>query len=208
MDNVSIKHHKSIGSPAMDDIFERFKRVIQQNISENRRWVELAELTEIPATSWNKAFNGKQRPTAEMIQAVGRLWPEYAFWMITGVTDARHGHVSCRHRPGKPFYPERLYVTRNAAKPYFAQLINSFSRTYGDDDPYENNLEELQAKIQLAELEVTREAEENALSEIEKTAIEALRELRTQLDMALKAANNDSPSNSHEPDNDQHKDDY
>ena len=42
----------------MDDIFERFKTVIRQNTAENRRWVELAELTDIPATSWNKAVNG------------------------------------------------------------------------------------------------------------------------------------------------------
>lgn len=191
----------------MDDIFERFKRVIRQNTSENRRWVELAELTGIPATSWNKAVNGKQRPTAEMIEAVGRLWPEYVFWMITGVTDAKHGHVSCRYKPGKAFYPERHYVPRNAAKRYFAQLIDSFERTYGDGEPYENHVEELEAKIQLAELEVAREAENSALSEIELTAIQALRDLRARLDVALKALDNGTPLDMHEPHMDRNKDD-
>jgi hypothetical protein len=192
----------------MDDIFERFKTVIRQNTAENRRWVELAELTDIPATSWNKAVNGKQRPTAEMIEAVGCLWPEYVFWMITGVTDAKHGHVSCRYKPGKAFYPERHYVIRNAAKRYFAQLIDSFERTYGDGEPYENHVEELEAKIQLAELEVAREAEDNALCEIEKTAIEALRDLRARLDVALKAAENGTPLHIHGSDNAPDKDDY
>lgn len=169
----------------MDNIVDRFKAVIRQNTSDKRRWAELEALTEIPATSWNKAWNGKQRPTAEMLQAVARLWPEYAFWLATGVTDAKHGHISCRMGAPRQFYPERPYAPRNAAKPYFAQLIESFNRTYGDGNPYESEIEEKEATVQLRRLEVAREAEELALNELDGTsAIEALKKAQTALQLA------------------------
>ncbi|WP_137887635.1 hypothetical protein [Pseudomonas sp. 2FE] len=165
----------------MDNITERFKAVIWSNTPEKRRWAELQTLTEIPATSWNKACIGKQRPTAEMIQAAAQLWPEYAFWMATGVTDAKHGHISCRDGGKRQFYPERRYELRNAAKPYFSQLIESINRRYGDANPFENAVEDCEAMVRIARLEVAREAEEQALnSEEGASAIEALRTARAQ----------------------------
>ncbi|MDE3736404.1 hypothetical protein PSH28_07360 [Pseudomonas resinovorans] len=180
----------------MDNIVDRFRAVIRQNTSDKRRWAELEALTEIPATSWNKAFNGKQRPTIEMVQAVARLWPEYAFWLATGVTDAKHGHISCRNGALRQFYPERSFSPRNAAKPYFAQLIDSFNRTYGDSNPYESDIEENEARVQLARLEVAREAEEQALNEIDGTsAIEALKKARGALKSATERANEETLEN-------------
>lgn len=120
-----------------------------------------------------------------MIQAVSRLWPEYAFWLATGVTDAKHGHISCRTGTPRQFYPERPYAPRNAAKPYFAQLIESFVRTYGEGNSYESEIEEKEAEVQLRRLEVAREAEEQALNDLDRTsALEALKSARAALDAA------------------------
>uniref|UniRef100_UPI001ABBF396 hypothetical protein n=2 Tax=Pseudomonas TaxID=286 RepID=UPI001ABBF396 len=62
----------------MQDIQDRFRAVIRHNTSDTRRYAELEALTGIPAASWNKAYNERQRPTAEMLQAIARQWPEYA----------------------------------------------------------------------------------------------------------------------------------
>jgi hypothetical protein len=52
----------------------------------------MEELTGVAAARWRKAYTYQQRPTPDMIQALCRLKPEYAFWIATGVTDAEYGH--------------------------------------------------------------------------------------------------------------------
>lgn len=55
-------------------------------------WQGLADQTGVVAQRWCKAFTAQQRPTPDMLQALCRLKPEYAFWIATGITDAEHGH--------------------------------------------------------------------------------------------------------------------
>lgn len=54
----------------------------------------LEERTQISGESWKKFLGGYQRVTLDMVEAVCREWPEYAFWINTGLTDVEHGHVS------------------------------------------------------------------------------------------------------------------
>ena len=158
----------------MHEIQDRFREVIRHNTSEARRFADLQALTGIPSTSWNKTYNGKQKPSAEMIQAVAQLWPEYAFWLATGVTDARNGHISCRDGAHRQFYPERTCAPRRAAKPYFTQLIEMFRRRYGDKSRYPTELMEREAETELARLDLSREGEDQALRAVDGT-LEALR---------------------------------
>jgi len=46
----------------------------------------MAELTAISPTNWQNVMRRKQRPTAEMIEAVARVWPEYVAYISTGKT--------------------------------------------------------------------------------------------------------------------------
>ncbi|WP_156924041.1 hypothetical protein [Stutzerimonas chloritidismutans] len=174
------------------DFYERFQSILRAHTSDARRWSEMEALTGIPATSWNKAFHGKQRPTLEMLLAVARLWPDYAFWLMTGVTDAKHGHVSCRKAAAKSFYPERSFRRRKAARGYFLHLIEMFNRTYGDGDGFESDAEELEARAELALLELARDNEEQLLNN--PTRLEELVKL-------YQAAKNelDSPAPTDEP---------
>lgn len=55
-------------------------------------WQRLEELTGVTAARWRKAYASLQRPTPDMVQAICRLRPQYAFWVATGITDAEHGH--------------------------------------------------------------------------------------------------------------------
>ncbi|WP_052273567.1 hypothetical protein [Pseudomonas aeruginosa] len=154
----------------MQDIQDRFRAVIRHNTSDTRRYAELEALTGIPAASWNKAYNERQRPTAEMLQAIARQWPEYAFWLITGVTDARYGHISCRDGIRREFYPERRFGRRGTAQLYFTHLIEMFRRKYGDKSLYPLESMEREAAATLIQLEMSRRAEDQALDPDESVA--------------------------------------
>lgn len=69
-------------------------------------WKRLAESTGLPSARWRNFFSGNQNATPGMIEAAAKLWPEYAFWLATGVTDAINGHVA----PANVLtFPERPY---------------------------------------------------------------------------------------------------
>ncbi len=37
---------------------------------------------------------GGQRATEDLITAIGKHWPQFAYWLVTGLTDEEHGHIS------------------------------------------------------------------------------------------------------------------
>lgn len=98
----------------MDTIRKRFSELIELNTVPSRRYKFLEEQSGISALSWRNAYNGGQRPTAEMLQVVARLWPEYAFWLVTGITDIANGHTS----PHGAVY-ENHHFPRPSATEYF-----------------------------------------------------------------------------------------
>ena len=76
------------------DIIFRMREVIRAVTSDKRRLKELEEETGIPSKNWKNAWLGTQRPTAHMIEALARRWPQYAFWLSTGLTDPKNGHTA------------------------------------------------------------------------------------------------------------------
>jgi hypothetical protein len=85
----------------MEDLISRMRDIIESQTDAHRRFKELEELTGLKATAWQNFFNGRQRPTWEMIELIAKAWPQYAFWMTTGIDDLQHGHqrVSRYHPP-------------------------------------------------------------------------------------------------------------
>lgn len=88
-------------------LVERFTLIVDHEVTGTRRWITLQRMSGIASISWQKAVNAKQRPTAEMIEAVALQWPQYAFWLITGHTDTKKGHISPANTPA----PEVKSVT-------------------------------------------------------------------------------------------------
>ena len=83
-------------------------------------WEKLSQLTDIPSARWRSAFSRKQKPTSSMIEAVAHLWPKYAFWLVTGITDAANGHVA----PLTALtFPEYLHAEQPGAESYFQKSI-------------------------------------------------------------------------------------
>ncbi|MXS85447.1 hypothetical protein ABO04_05840 [Nitrosomonas sp. HPC101] len=73
---------------------DRLRLLITTVTSAERKWKDMERATGIPATSWVDFYRGKKRATAETIEAVSRVWPQYSFWLSTGITDPQYGHVS------------------------------------------------------------------------------------------------------------------
>ncbi len=167
----------------MGTIQERLKSVIEKTTDERGRFAELEKLTQISANSWKSFWHGRQRPTCDMIAAVCERWPKFAFWLATGITDAKHGHVDSE---GAASFPERRRARRKAAEGYWEmattmrawqQRISADKESADDDAEY--GISRTQ-KIHLLELEIGRNAEQQALSGVEDAElIDELVKLKT-----------------------------
>ena len=90
-------------------------------------WEKLSQLPGIPSARWRSAFSRKQKPTSAMIESIAHLWPKYAFWLVTGVTDAANGHVA----PLTALtFPEFLHAEQPGADAYFGKAIALAKRLY------------------------------------------------------------------------------
>lgn len=52
------------------------------------------EQTGISKSTWSQINTGRQDPGGKTLEAVCQLYPEYAFWLMTGRIDPEHGHTS------------------------------------------------------------------------------------------------------------------
>jgi hypothetical protein len=134
---------------------ERMHLLVEQVTNEYRRFKELEVVTGVQADSWKSWFHGRQRPTAEMIEVVCKAWPEYAFWLATGGTDTRHGHIT----PEAQSWPEEERNVRGGAKSYFRKVVDMAKLNRGELDAA--TLKQHQAELR--KLGWTRKAEEESL---------------------------------------------
>ncbi|GHD66106.1 hypothetical protein [Jeongeupia chitinilytica] len=77
----------------MLDISARMQEVLRSQTPERGRFRTLEEKSGIKAGNWKSFWYGKQRANSEMIEWVCQTWPEYAFWLVTGIADPLAGHV-------------------------------------------------------------------------------------------------------------------
>lgn len=69
-------------------------------------WERLSESTNIASKRWRNVYARDQRITSDMLESLAKLFPTYAFWLVTGITDAVNGHVAPLNAQ---IFPERLY---------------------------------------------------------------------------------------------------
>lgn len=55
---------------------------------------ELEKTTGIDRMRWSNVKRKSIRATGEHLEAAGKLWPEYAYWLITGNARPEHGDIS------------------------------------------------------------------------------------------------------------------
>jgi hypothetical protein len=104
------------------NLSERLREIVEKMTPPTRRFVALEEATKINAKTWQTWWSRGGKASADMIQAAGQAWPHFAFWLVTGVDDYRHGHtmpgLTEAERKGSRRPPERT-MARN----YFVKLI-------------------------------------------------------------------------------------
>lgn len=65
-------------------------------------WKALQHKTGVSAEKWRNFNRGATKSSSEMIEAVSKEWPQYAFWLVTGVSDEHHGHHAATPYLGFP----------------------------------------------------------------------------------------------------------
>ena len=116
-----------------NDIIYRVKEVMRSVTSDRRRLKELEEETGIPSGNWKNVWNGNQRPTAHMIEALARRWPQYAFWLVSGITDEAFGHTAPdTWTAGEPRSSEEV---EKSALDYFQLRLFAQNSIYDNANP-------------------------------------------------------------------------
>ncbi|KKO72554.1 hypothetical protein AAV32_05845 [Kerstersia gyiorum] len=105
-------------------------------------WNKLEEASGIKARTWRNLYEQRQRATNEIIAALGKLRPQYAFWLITGVTDAANGHIA---PATATTFPERAHVGDAFAEQYFESSIEFKEQVLrGQTDTLESSIKALE----------------------------------------------------------------
>jgi hypothetical protein len=53
----------------------------------------LSKSTEIPMENWRSWWKRGVVPNGLIVEAIGKIWPQHAYWLTTGMTDLRCGHI-------------------------------------------------------------------------------------------------------------------
>jgi len=75
----------------MNEINQRIKELLNYQELKNPA---LEKKTGIKATTWANVRKGNSRFNEDHIEAIIKLWPEYAYWLTTGKTIPEAGQIS------------------------------------------------------------------------------------------------------------------
>jgi hypothetical protein len=73
-------------------IGSRMKLLILATTPEKRRFPILEGLTGVAENTWRTWWTKGATPSGALVEGVSRAWPEYAFWLASGLTDVEFGH--------------------------------------------------------------------------------------------------------------------
>jgi hypothetical protein len=76
----------------LGNVSDRIRAVIELKVPDRRRVQVLEDESGIAADTWRKFLSGKQNATVAILEATCKKWPEFAFWIATGITDSNYGH--------------------------------------------------------------------------------------------------------------------
>lgn len=150
----------------------RTEAVIESMTPEKARFSWLEEQTGIPRTTW-QSFSKRSTalPSGEMIQALARLFPRYAFWLVSGLTDREYGHTTPEHAWAKNFPEEDHDEERKRFDDYFHHCMTMQMKVYDGSTKNYDRDDVIEAKNTLKRLARLRRAELDMLL-IEKDSLE------------------------------------
>ncbi|CAM2194586.1 protein of unknown function [Paraburkholderia kururiensis] len=104
----------------MQNIDVRLRAVIEHEFATSRRFKTLQDATGIDANRWKAVWHGRQRVMPDMIEAIAKRYPQYAFWLAAGISDPAYGHVA----PGKEGFPVAAEAQQTTTR-YFQEAIKA-----------------------------------------------------------------------------------
>jgi hypothetical protein len=105
---------------------DRLIQIVEAETDQKIRFKTLEEITGISKDSWIAVMRKRQRPTVEMIEAIARQWPDYAYWLACGATEPERGHIA--PKTYKASYPIRRGMPQpwaTAERQYMQMLLRS-----------------------------------------------------------------------------------
>lgn len=90
-------------------------------------WERFGASTGIAAQRWRSVLARRQKVTLEMLEILTAKHPEYAFWLMTGITDTANGHIA---PPNAVTFPERTQVDDYWGRLYFKQSLKLLADLY------------------------------------------------------------------------------
>jgi hypothetical protein len=150
------------------NIYDRARTLIEQSTDPRQRFKELSERTGISAESWKTFWNRGTKISGEMVEALGRAWPQYAFWLATGIADEKHGHNDAYPRNSSAS-PE-MTVNRMRAAQLFQLEIERQNYVLAQlrENPHFDEDEKLRTlEAMIRKLIRLRDQEEQTLAELE-----------------------------------------
>ncbi|MBU9403887.1 hypothetical protein [Burkholderia multivorans] len=150
-------------------IYNRARALIDLATDPRQRFKELSEKTGISAESWKTFWNRGTKISGEMVEALGKAWPQYAFWLTTGITDQTHGHMDAFRQDGGvplsalPMHRERagqLFRLEIERQDYLRERMRE--NPHFDEDDKLRSLEAMIRKVSRLRTE-----EEKTLDELE-----------------------------------------
>ena len=135
----------------LENMTRRLKFVVQEQTNSSGRFAWLESVTGIGQKTWQAWWTRDSMPSGNMIEAVGRLWPQYAFWLCTGMTDENCGHSRPNMGKGWPEYKKE--TTRQRTNEYFEYCSHMQHIHYGSQTG-DLNFDELKKRLALRQEEI------------------------------------------------------
>ncbi|WGG50329.1 hypothetical protein [Rugamonas sp. DEMB1] len=120
----------------------RLKALIVSETDESGRFGWLQKKTGISRNTWQTWWDKEDAsPSGKMIEAAARLWPQYAFWLASGITDHEYGHVFPVDLPNSTAWPEDRQARAASAKEYLGHCVLMQDKLAGVANTYNNEKE-------------------------------------------------------------------
>lgn len=134
----------------------RLRSLLQKLTGGTSGWKSLEHMTGVAAEKWRNFHRGQTKASIELIESIARVLPEYAFWLLAGITDEEHGHIS----PDLAWPNSIGKRQREQAAKLFLTLIEMTK--HSEKEGFHAELVEKEAYLRRL-----REAEEKLLSQFE-----------------------------------------
>lgn len=172
-----------------NNIATRLKLVLLTMTKDRGRYNWLEGQTGVPSTTWRMWWTRGGVPSGSLLEAAAKLWPFYAYWLLTGKTDMRCGHdmpdISGTSAQGYiSAWPERSYsrteeVRNGYSREYLSIAMHMTGETKSHDQGISGVKEEMNTELLLIAA-ARRKAEISKNFDV-KLAAEDLENLKQQL---------------------------